>query len=182
MKIKVTNRDDTYAGYYIPEMNIKRSFSPSETKELEENELRALAWTKGGRSLISNHLIIEDEKLVKELLGEVEPEYYYTTEDVKKLLIEGSEEALLDALDFAPDGTRELIKNTAISMKLNDVRKRDIISKAFGFDINSSIRINEESEQVEGATKARRVTEGQNAEEAPETAKRRAPVYNIKKS
>lgn len=179
-KVKVTNRDNSVVGYYIPELNIKRNFTKGEVKNLEADELRALAWTKGGRSVIKNHLIIEDPQLVQELLGEVEPEYYYTEKDVVDLLVHGTEDQLMDALDFAPDGAISLIKDKAVDLKLNDVRKREIITKATGFDVDNAIRVNRESEIVPEEAKTRRaapITASENQSEAPA---RRATAPKIK--
>ena len=183
--VKVTNRGTWTVGYSIPEMGIKRRFIAHESKMISAEELRKLAWIDGGRAIINNHLIIEDEALVKEIFNEVEPEYFYTEEDVIKLLTLGSEDALRDALDFAPEGVIALIKDIAVKIKLNDVRKRDIIFETTGFNVTNAIRVLEESEIVATVTKTRRVNEEAAAEEetpiaaAPNARRTSPPKYNV---
>ena len=179
-KVKITNRDNSIVGYYIPELNVKRSFTKGEVKNLEADELRALAWTKGGRSIIKNHLIIDDEQLVHELLGEVEPEYYYTEKEIVELLVHGSEDQLRDALDFAPDGAITLIKDKAVDLKLNDMRKREIITKATGFDVTNAIRVNAESEIIPEEIKTRRAAPITTSESQSEAPARRTAAPKIK--
>ena len=182
--VKVTNRGTWTVGYSIPEMGVQRRFIAHESKMISTEELRKLAWIDGGRAIINNHLIIEDETLVKEIFNEVEPEYFYTEEDVIKLLTFGSEDALRDALDFAPEGVIGLIKDIAVKIKLNDVRKRDIIFEATGFSVTNAIRIAEESESVETVAKTRRVNaevaqEEAPVEEAPTARRTAAPKYRV---
>ena len=183
--VKVTNRGTWTVGYSIPEMGVQRRFIAHESKMISTEELRKLAWIDGGRAIINNHLIIEDEALVKEIFNEVEPEYFYTEEDVIKLLTLGSEDALRDALDFAPEGVIGLIKDIAVKIKLNDVRKRDIILETTGFNVTNAIRVLEESEVVETVTKTRRVNAEAVAEEetpvaaAPTARRTSLPKYNV---
>lgn len=182
--VKVTNRDNWTIGYQIPELNnLTRRFGPDESKMLTALELRRLAWLPGGRSLISNHLIIENTDLTRELLSNVEPEYYYTRDDVKELLLNGSEDQLRDALDFGPDGVVSLIKDLAVDMKLNDVRKRDIIREATNFDVSGAIRINEESNVKVEEAKTRRaapITEATEETVSAAPARRAAtPRYKV---
>ena len=83
----------------------------------------------------------------------------YTEEDVKNLLEKGSLDELKDCLDFAPEGTVELVKKVAVETELNDIRKRNAIQEATGFNINSAIEINKEtSEERPEETKVRRAS------------------------
>lgn len=155
--VTVTNKDNGVVAYQIPEMNIYRRFNASEQKQLTAGEIRALAWISGGKSLIKNYLIIDNKELVKEILGDVEPEYFYTAKDVEELLLYGSADQLRDALDFGYEGTASLIKNKAVELKLNDIIKRDIIAEKTGFNVTNAIKNNEDSEKVitEGAKERR---------------------------
>ena len=163
--IKVRNRDNGTVGYCIPELgNLRREFARNETKELSMDELRKLSWVPGGRDLLMNYLVIENAEAVAEILGEVEPEYNYTEADVKNLLENGSLDAFLDCLDYAPEGVIGIIKDMAVSMELNDVAKRKAILEKTGFDVTKAIEINKldaEDEEEEVEVKQRRV--------APET-------------
>lgn len=154
--VKVTNRSNSLVGYQIPEMHIKRRFAPNETKTLSTDEIYALYARKGGKALIKNHLVLDDDALVNELIYNVQPEYYYTSAEVKTLLLHGSNDQLLDALDFAPEGVIDMIKNEAVKSKLNDVRKREIIREKTGFDVTKAIEANAESEKVVAAPIGRR--------------------------
>ena len=179
--VQVTNRDGWTTGYQIPELNVTRRFTQGETKMISAMELRRLSWLPGGRALIRDHLIVKNEELVNELLSNnVEPEYYYTTEDVRELLLNGSEDQLRDALDFAPQGVISLIKDVAVELKLNDMRKREIILQATNFDVTNAIRVNEESEVKVEEVKTRRATPV-NTEVADATPARRAaaPRYKV---
>ena len=158
--IKVTNRDNGSVGYSIPDLgNLKRRFEAGETKEVTMEELRKLSYTIGGSVILKEYLLIHNKEAVEELLGTVEPEYYYEEEDVKNLLEKGSLDELKDCLDFAPEGTIELVKKVAVETELNDIRKRAAIQEATGFNINSAIEINKEtSEEKPEETKVRRAS------------------------
>lgn len=159
--IKVRNRDNGTVGYTIPELgNLHREFAQNETKEITMDELRKLSWVNGGKELLKDYLVIEDKEAISELLGEVEPEYNYTEEDIKNLLIKGTLDEFLDCLDFAPEGVINLIKKLAVDLKLNDVQKREAILEKTGFNVTSAIMINEETseEEEQSTTTTRRVT------------------------
>lgn len=182
--VKVTNRDNSYVGYRIPELGgLKRRFQAGETKDITVDELRKLAWSDGGKAVIKNHLIVHNEELVAELLGQVEPEYYYDKNDVQELLRNGTEDQLLDALEFGPEGVISLIKDIAVDTKLNDVRKREIIKEQTRFDVDNAIRVNNESGKVEAEAKTRRATPIAAQETAPVAPQRRtaapAPKYKV---
>ena len=84
--IKVTNRDNGSIGYSIPDLgNLQRRFESGETKEVSMEELRKLSYTIGGSVILKEYLLIHNKEAVEELLGTVEPEYYYGEEDVKNL-------------------------------------------------------------------------------------------------
>lgn len=144
--IKVTNRSNGRVGYTIPDLNnLHRSFIAGETKEVSMEELRKLSWIAGGKVLLDKYLIIEDQDAIKEIMGEVEPEYYYTEEDVVNLLTNGTLEQLQDCLDFASEGVIELVKNMAVKLPVNSVAMRQEILKKTGFNVDKAIMVNEES-------------------------------------
>lgn len=159
--VRVTNRDNGHVGYRIPDMNnLVRDFSANETKKITVEELKKLAYISGGPTLIRDYLIIDDAEVVKEVLGEVEPEYYYTEDDVKNLLLNGSLDALKDCLEFAPKGTIDLVKKLAIEMPLNDIAKRKAILEMTGFNVDAAIMVNEETkDEMEDTQRVRRVNE-----------------------
>lgn len=157
--VKITNRDSGRVGYSIPELgNLHRVFATGETKEVTMDELRKLSWLPGGARMLEKYFILDNEEAIKELVSNVEPEYYYTEEDVKKLLLTGSLNELLDCLDFAPEGVINLVKKLAVNLKINDIQKRQAILDKTGFNVNTAVMINEEtSDENEEETKQRRV-------------------------
>ena len=81
-KIRVKNRSFGSVGYTIPDLNnLHREFEFNEQKELTYEELFKLSQVPGGMYIIENYLTIDNEEVVAALLGEVEPEYYYTAKE-----------------------------------------------------------------------------------------------------
>lgn len=183
--IKVTNRSRGSVGYKIPDLDVHRTFFSGETKELTMGELRHLKTIPGGFKLMDKYLIIQNDDAVRELMGgEVEPEYYYTREDVIKLLSEGTLEQLEDCLDFASDGVIDLVKAIAVEIEVNSVAMRRAIFKKTGFNVDNAIAIKHDSEDDMGAEeteKPRRRTAPINAPAESKTPARRTnpPKYNV---
>ena len=140
--IKVQNRDFGSVGYTIPDLNnLHRTYQPNEIKVIPYDELFKLSQVPGGDYIISNYLIVHDEEAAKELLGLVEPEYFYTEEDIINLMKNGSADEFEDCLNFAPKGVLELIKQLAVALPLNDVVKRDLINKKLNFNVANAIEL-----------------------------------------
>lgn len=187
--IKVTNRDSGSVGYTIPDLNnLHRSFKSGETKEIQMEELRKLCFnTTAGRAVISKYLVIHNKEAVKELLNNVEPEYYYTDEDIKKLLVEGSLAQLEDCLNFGTAGVLNLVKKYAVELEIDEYSKRDLISKKLDFNIDNAIRIKREAQEDEDnenqeiiTRKATPITETTTVESEP--VRRTSPIeYNVVK-
>ena len=147
--IKVMNRDNGSVGYSIPELNgLRRIFQIGETKEVTFEELEKLSYIPGGKEILQDSLVILNNKdAIRELLGEVEPEYNYTREDIINLMLNGSLDEFLDCLDFAPEGVKDLIKTLSVSLPLNDVAKREAVYNKLGFNVDNAIRIQRESSE-----------------------------------
>lgn len=173
--IKVRNRAEGSVGYIIPDLgNLNRQFTSNETKEIPFDELRKLSFVPGGRYLLDNCLIIEDKDALQELVGNVEPEYFYTENDIKNLLLTGSMDAFLDFLDFAPQGGIDIAKDMAVKLQINDINKREAIKNKTGFDVTKAIEFNKETaEDAPQEEKVRRTTPITSA--ATETGRRTAP-------
>ena len=137
--VKVLNRFLGQTTYVIPELHIRRTFQRGAEQEVPFKELQYLKYQAGGEEMLRNILMIEDEEALEKLVGDVEPEYHYTESDVENLLLNGSLEQLEDALDFAPLGVIELIKEKAVSLKLSDINKRDAIAKKTEFNVTNAI-------------------------------------------
>ena len=138
-------------------------------------EIRKLSYSIGGMNLLKKYFVLDNKEAVAEILGIVEPEYYYTEEEVRKLLMTGSLEELQDCLDFAPEGVKDLVKKVAVETKLNDIQKRKAILTATGFNIDTAVMINEETEdEKEEETKTRRVSTASTTPVATSTGRRTA--------
>ena len=176
--LSVMNRSAGKVVYRIPEHNIRREFQVGETKKITYEELVWLSYQPGGRMLMQNMLLIQDPTATKDLNIHEEPEYSMTEEDIVKMLRYGSLDQLLDALDFAPKGVIEIIKDKAVSLPLQDMSKREAIQKATGFNVTAAIensKADEEDDKVETPAVTRRVRV---EAETPEAPTRRYTVVN----
>ena len=183
MNIKVRNRGANKVVYSLPEFNnTRRVFEAYEEKNLSVEELIALSYAAGGLYLLQNSLVIDDEHIAKQILNHVEPEYFYTEKDVDTLLLTGSLDAFMDALDFAPAGVVEVIKKRAVELKINDLSKRIALLNSTGYDVTKAIELTEASEEeaTEAAPKTRRVNANTATEEAP--VRRTPSGYTVIKS
>lgn len=180
--VSVMNRSRATIAYTIPDMNIRRVFTPGETKKISEAELVALSYRPGGPAMLQRNLMIMNKEVAEELTPSVEPEYWMDDAEVKKLLMDTSNKSvdrLLDLLDFAPAGVKDLVKKYAVELPVQDVRKRAAIKEKTGLDVDMVLIHNrdmqEEEGNVEQAAPKRRVR----AEE-PENARRAdIPKYNV---
>lgn len=185
--ISVRNRNSGDTGYTIPDQHIDRTWAYNETKKIPFAELRSFSYMPGGLYCLNNLLVVEDEEAIKMLNMEVEPEYYYTEDDIRNLLITPNNyDAFADFLDFAPDGAIEIAKNLAIKEEIPDVKKRDMLSEKTGLNISNAIMVNkvmaEETEAVEEKKERRVKVEEPKKEEAAAAPTRRTtapPKYKV---
>ena len=179
--VRVTNRCGGMAIYKIPEHGIRREFIAGESKMVPYEELVWLSYQPGGRNMMTNTFLIEEVKATKELNIHTEPEYFMTENDVINMLQNSSVDELLDALDFAPTGVIQIIKDQAVALPVYDMRKRQAILEKTGFDVTSAITNGapDEDDVVEAPAATRRVRR----EEAPETpvapARRTESKYKV---
>ena len=68
-KVAVKNRSNSVVIYSIPEMNIRRQYAPGETKRIAYDELEALTYRPGGLTLIKRALLIDDERIAKQIIN-----------------------------------------------------------------------------------------------------------------
>ena len=138
--VVVRNRNVGGTGYTL-ENGFHRQFEPQEIKKVPLKELIQLSYAPGGEAILKDCLLIEDKDALEALNMAVEPEYFYTEEEIKKVLLEGSLDQLEDTLNFAPDGSIEIIKKMAVDLEIPDTRKRDMITQKTGFNINNAINV-----------------------------------------
>ncbi len=172
-KINVKNRSAGSVVYRVPDLKVRRDFNPGEVKTVDIDELRQLSYTRGGAILLSEYLQILDKPSRDEVAGPVEPEYNYSEEDVKKLILTGSLDSFLDALDFAPAGVLDMIKDFSVSLPMADMNKMQAMQEKLGFNVRLAIENNKTDEPVEEAPKRkRRVAVPAEGEEAPKKKRR----------
>ena len=143
----VKNRSSSTVVYKIPETNLRREFAPGETKRISFGELEKLTYQTGGRTLLEQFLQIMDEDVTSNLNVKREVEYDMSEAQVRDLLLNGSLDAFLDALDFAPIGVIDLIKVLAVKLPLTDLNKRRALLEKTGFDVDKAIQHIEEEYQ-----------------------------------
>ena len=189
MVINVRNRNNGRTGYTIPDQHITRLWEPNETKKIPFGELRAFSYMQGGLYALNNLLVVENKAAIEALNMRVEPEYFYTEEDIRKILFGSyNYDEFADFLDFAPEGAIEIAKDIAVKEQIPDVKKRNMLSEKTGLNISNAIMVNtvmsEDEEKAEEQPKERRVkAEEKKESEAPKrrTAAPSTSKYNVVK-
>ena len=158
----VKNRSSSVVVYRIPESNLRREFAPGETKRIPFGELEKLTYQQGGRTMLEQFLQIVDEAVTSDLNVHREAEYDMSEAQVRDLLLTGSIDAFLDALDFAPIGVIDLMKTMAVKLPLTDLNKRKALKEKTGFDVDKALmhieeEKEEEAEHIQPVKQERRV-------------------------
>ena len=176
----VKNRSAGVVGYNIPEEKIRREFAPGETKKISWYELDKLSYQPGGTRILEEFLQVYNEEVIQELNLHTEPEYFMGEAEVIKLIRDGSIDEWLDALDFAPTGVLDLIKQMSVTIPLNDYNKRIALKQKLGFDIDAAIK-NWEAEKAAAKEPAEKPTERRvkPAAESAQPARRTTGKYKI---
>lgn len=184
--ILVVNKSHGSVSYDLPELHgLHRRFEYGETKKLPFNELRMLSYSTGGLNLLQEYLTIMDEEVVEELLGQVEPEYYYSRKEIEELLKFGTLDQLEDCLNFAPKGILDMVKGIAMELKINAVDKRKMISDKFGINLDRAIELQieqeAENEPVKPVVRKAAATSATTSDVAPAPARKASPVKIVSK-
>ena len=112
--VVVRNRDRGAVGYTL-DNNFHRNFEPNESKKVPYSELAALQYAPGGAYILEHFLVVEDKTALEALNMTVEPEYFYTEADVRKILLEPNNmDEFMDFIDFAPEGAIDIAKDIAV--------------------------------------------------------------------
>lgn len=142
-------------------MNVRREIRAGETIKVPYEELVKLSYQPGGRGLMENFLQVEAPEAIADLSLHTEPEYHMNEAQIIDLIRNGSMDAFLDCLDFAPTGVMDLIKKFAVELPMNDSAKRMALKEKTGFDVDKALANNapdtEDLGQVEAPAAARRV-------------------------
>ena len=143
-KVTIMNKYGGIVGYVVEDLGVKRTFYPGEKKEITFEELEKLSFTPGGMTILKDFLEIKNDEAIVALFNKKpEIEYYYTKEDIKNLMLNGTLDQFLDCLDFAPMSVKETIKEMAVDLPLFDMQKRDAIQEKLGFNVTKAIEIKE---------------------------------------
>ena len=148
----VKNRSAGTVVYRVPELNVRRVFTPGEVKKISYGELEALSFTPGGKELIAEYLQVRNIAALNNLNVNVEQEYFMDKDQVVELIRSGSSDQWIDALNFAPAGVIELIKQLSVELPLADYNKRQILKEKLGFDVDAAIRNSSINDTTETAT------------------------------
>ncbi len=184
-KYTVKNRSASVVVYSIPEDGIRREFAPSEEKIVTKEELDKLSFQAGGRELMTNFLQIKNAQVREELGIHTEPEYDYSEEQIMELILNGSQDAFLDCLDFAPTGIIDLIKEMSVMLPMTDTRKIEALRNKTGFDLEVALK-NKAAEAAEeespvAETPTRRVVVSTGRRTAPLPTEEAAPAEEKQK-
>lgn len=147
LEVKVWSTSVGTVGYALDDPKVNRSWQPGELKIVSFHELYQLSNTAGGQSILLNYLQIRDQKVREALQLPLEPEYLYTEEDAKKLAQTGSEDQILDALEFGPVGLASMIRHYAI-VETTNIDRMKFFNNLFSMNIES-IRDNMKDETVD---------------------------------
>lgn len=100
--------------------------------------------------MLEQFLQIIDEAATSDLNVHREIEYDMSESQIRDLLLTGSLDAFLDALDFAPMGVIDLIKFLAVKLPLTDLNKRKALKDKTGFDVDKALIHLEEEKEDDG--------------------------------
>ena len=178
----VKNRSTSVVVYRIPESNLRREWAPGEVKRIPFGELEKLTYQPGGRELIANFLQIMENEVTDDLNVNREPEYNMSEEQVRDLILNGSIDAFLDALDFAPLGVIDLIKTMSVQLPITDMAKREALKAKTGFDVDKAIENDRASkEDNKKETIADKPVERRVTESAPAGRRTSGNAYKVVK-
>lgn len=162
--MKVKNRSASFVVYRVTMDNgntLRREIQPGETIKVPYEELVKLSYRPGGKQLMQSFLQIDAAEALEDLNIHAEPEYHMSEAQIIDLLQNGSMDAFLDCLDFAPVGVMDLVKKYAVELPMNDSAKRLALKNKTGFDVDKALANNapdaDDLGQVEAPTATRRV-------------------------
>lgn len=139
--VPIRNIVNCETGYILSSSGRARRLIPGVTMRVSAGELRELFFQPGGSILLQNYINVGNKSLAAEFGVPYDAiEYNWTEADVNKCLLEDEIDVLLDALDFAPQGIVETLKDKAIELEINDRAKIKAIAEKTGVDIDAAIK------------------------------------------
>ena len=138
--MRIKNRSAHRVSYTITN-GPSRVFNAGEVLDIDIEEINRLMYQPGGRALIEEYLLIPAEgRAALDWQQDVQPEYDYTEDEIKHVMLKGSLDEFLDMLDFAPEGVITLVKEFAVSLPLTDMNKMEGFKEKFGYDLAAVIK------------------------------------------
>lgn len=178
MEVKVWAIGAGLVTYTLADPQVTRTWKPNELKILTFHELYQLMNHPGGAILLKERLQIRDNKVRQALQLPLDPEYLYTEEDAKNLAINGTQEEILDALEFGPLGLGSMIKHHAI-LHTNSLDRLNFFNTLFSMNIqeirNSAA---DENTEIKPDAPRRRAQTKTVSEEAPTKPARKSKPLN----
>lgn len=139
-EIMVENMCGHRIGIFLQSSNQRRYFEPNVPMPMKVADIRELNWQSGGQYMLMNQLRIKNKDLAYEIgVPEDLIEYWWTTQDIVNALTTSSLDVFLDALDWAPEGIIEQMKNQAIKLEISDNRRIKALQERTGADITAII-------------------------------------------
>ena len=177
----VKNRSAGIATYKIPELGVRRSFSPGEVKKISAEELEKLTYRPGGMALLANFLQVLEPEAIGMIGLNPQPEYHMSERDIINLMKDGSLDEFLDCLDFAPPGVIDLIKKLSVSLPLTDFQKTNALKTKTGFDCAAALRHVIEEKEDDGENTILKTQNERRVKKEEVSAGRRTttPKYNV---
>lgn len=144
-KIQVQNLTAHRVGFSDEDTHRRFIFQGYEKKTIPAEILRRLNYSRGGAVLLREYLSVKNDELAREFGVDVEDivEYNWTAEDVDRVLTTGTVDELLDALDFGPEGIKDLILERGRAIGVTDVNKVKAIKEKTGCDLSHVAEIEE---------------------------------------
>lgn len=140
--IGIRNLTDYPLAYHVTSLgDLRRELPPRGRMRVSAGELRQLNYEMGGSELLRNYICVGNSALAEEFgVSSDTVEYNWTVEDVDKALMTDPIEVLEDAMDFAPDGIKEMIAKRAVELEIPDSNRRKVISDNSQYDIDTMIK------------------------------------------
>lgn len=173
--VEITNLLDCTCGYIVELTGVRRSLPAHASFKVKASELRELNYQLGGQEILKNYIRVDNASLAKEFGVDVDntPEYSWGRKEVENCLANEDIDVLLDALDFAPAGIKQLIADMAVELEISDVNKRQAISKAMGIDVDSMIQNKHAFDSAEDEDEKPKTTRRRTTKAATSTKTRR---------
>jgi hypothetical protein len=182
MEVKVWAIGTGIVTYSLNDPQVNRTWRPNELKILTFHELYQLMNHPGGAVLLKERLQIRDNKVREALQLPLDPEYLYTEEDAKNLAINGTQEQILDALEFGPLGLASMIKHHAI-LNTNSLDRVNFFNTLFSMNIqelrNAMKDVEEEKPEAPRRRSEAKVSAPESAPKSPRKSKPLKPSEQL---